>query len=369
MVKTPANPVSLLAQAIELSIRRGIPAFAFRMPGDDRFYWGACECDALTPLPEGVAPRESAGFLFAPFDPTQFPRFFFPVAPQPVETIDLEVLNQWPGQLLDEEAVIPDDISYEAYEKEVQMLVEAFSGGELKKAVLSRTVTLPRGEVPDNQLFVRLAEKYRSAFVSWVHLPGSGRWIGATPETLLRYDGRQVSTMALAGTRKAGTAAPWGEKEKEEQQIVTDYIVAAFHTLGFSPEVGERFTCVAGQVEHLCTPVSQRGNFGFDRLNGLLSALHPTPAVGGYPKSLAREWIGRVESHSRRYYGEYLGPVSPQEIALFVNLRCMEVTDSYMRLYVGGGLTAKSQPESEGKETEAKEQTVLSVINQKDKTK
>ena len=233
----------------------------------------------------------------------------------------------------------------------------------LKKAVLSRTVTLARPAVSDMQLILRLAAKYSSAFISWVHLPGRGRWIGATPETLLDYDGKVLSTMALAGTRRAGSEEPWGEKEVEEQQIVADYIVRSLEKEGFIPEVGARSTRVAGQVEHLCTPVSVPGNFDRRRLSDILNILHPTPAVGGYPKALAMEWIHRVEQHDRRYYGGYLGPVSRKKIRLFVNLRCMEVNDTTLKLYVGGGLTALSRPESEWKETEAKAQTLLSVIN------
>ena len=87
-------------------------------------------------------------------------------------------------------------------------------------------------------------------------MPGVGRWIGATPETLLDCDGVSLTTMALAGTRKAGAREPWGQKEQEEQQIVTDYISKVFRDKGLEPIIGERFSRKAGQVEHLCTPIS-----------------------------------------------------------------------------------------------------------------
>ena len=130
-----------------------------------------------------------------------------------------------------------------------------------------------------------------------------------------------------------------------------------------SSSIGERFSRKAGQVEHLCTPISLKVGSANGRLAEILSVLHPTPAVGGYPKELAMEWIRRVEPHERRYYGGYLGPMFGEHVRLFVNLRCMEVDDSRLRLYVGGGLTDKSDPESEWKETEAKAQTLLSIIN------
>lgn len=154
-----------------------------------------------------------------------------------------------------------------------------------------------------------------------------------------------------------------GTKEQEEQQIVTDYISKVFRDKGLEPIIGERFSRRAGQVEHLCTPISLKVGSANGRLAEILSVLHPTPAVGGYPKELAMEWIRRVEPHERRYYGGYLGPMFGEHVRLFVNLRCMEVDDSRLRLYVGGGLTDKSDPEREWKETEAKAQTLLSIIN------
>lgn len=71
-----------------------------------------------------------------------------------------------------------------------------------------------RPVVSDGQLFFRLAAKYDSAFVSWVNVPGVGQWIGATPETLLDCDGVSLTTMALAGTRKAGSEGAVGQKNK-----------------------------------------------------------------------------------------------------------------------------------------------------------
>lgn len=356
--------VSLLTQAFGRSLESRFPAFAFRLPGETTFYWGACAPGEVVALAEGGLPDGQEGFLFAPFDRGEFPVRFFPVKPIPAETIDPEALQRYAvAHAADDDAIPLDDSDYASYEQQARTLVEAMARGELRKAVLSRTVTLRRPMVTDAELFLRLAAKYPTAFVSWVHLPGRGRWIGATPETLLDYDGRVLSTMALAGTRKAGTPGEWGAKEQDEQQIVADSIVASLESCGLSPIVGERFTRVAAQVEHLCTPITVEGPLSGSRLNDILCALHPTPAVGGYPKATAKEWIDRVEPHRRRYYGGYLGPVWNDRVRLFVNLRCMEANHSHVRLYVGGGLTAQSQPASEWCETEAKAQTLLSVIN------
>ena len=50
--------------------------------------------------------------------------------------------------------------------------------------------------------------------------------------------------------------------------------------------------------------------------------------------------------------------------SLFVNLRCMQLGDGHASLYVGGGITAESDPASEWRETEMKAETMLSVLKQ-----
>ena len=47
---------------------------------------------------------------------------------------------------------------------------------------------------------------------------------------------------------------------------------------------------------------------------------------------------------------------------LFVNLRCMKIDANSATLFVGGGITIDSEPESEWEETQHKLQTMLQVI-------
>ena len=90
--------------------------------------------------------------------------------------------------------------------------------------------------------------------------------------------------------------------------------------------------------------------------------LHPTPAVCGIPLEKSRALILETEQHNRGYYTGFLGPVTAKSISLFVNLRCMQVLPEKCVLYVGGGITRDSEMEKEWLETEAKAETLLSVI-------
>jgi len=99
-------------------------------------------------------------------------------------------------------------------------------------------------------------------------------------------------------------------------------------------------------------------------LGDFVAELHPTPAVCGLPKNLADDFIKENEKHDRKYYSGYLGPWKlNQEVNLFVNLRCMEITCDQFVLYAGGGITSKSIPEREWEETIQKAKTLLDVIN------
>ena len=68
------------------------------------------------------------------------------------------------------------------------------------------------------------AQTYPDAFVFLVSIPGETLWMGATPETFLRCSASCIQTMSLAGTKRKDDFSEWGEKDREEQRIVTEYI-------------------------------------------------------------------------------------------------------------------------------------------------
>ena len=91
-------------------------------------------------------------------------------------------------------------------------------------------------------------------------------------------------------------------------------------------------------------------------------ALHPTPAVGGVPKQMALEFIDLHEQLDRSLYSGFLGAVSPEQTSLYVNLRCMSIQDYMATVYVGGGITEKSDPQNEWKEVLQKANTMGSIL-------
>ncbi len=232
------------------------------------------------------------------------------------------------------------------------------------KMVLARCIETS-GSVSSRDMFHRLCRAYPEAFVFNFHIPEFGEWIGATPELLLECSGGTLRTMALAGTRprSAGGAdqTSWDEKNLEEQQMVTDYIVSLFHANGLKAECGRKHTQGAGPVEHICTPVRARMPQEGWEMERFLQQLSPTPALCGSRKELAMETLSGLEPVDRRLYGGWCGPVSSAgNFHLFVNLRSGTfLKDGRLRLYSGSGITLLSDPEEEWKETDRKARTLL----------
>lgn len=266
--------------------------------------------------------------------------------------------------------------SKETYCTGVATAQAAMQAGAFRKVVLSRSETSP---LPDAfnafEFFTALCKAYPHAFVSLVSLPGIGTWIGATPEVLLRADEKNLETVALAGTHKlsAGEDADlfvWGSKERDEQQVVTDYITARFFSTGLSAEVSEPETLVAGNVIHLRTQIrSTVGSAESQVWKKVAMALHPTPAVCGYPQAEAKAFIAQHEGYDRSYYTGFLGSIGLDSntglegtASLFVNLRCVELLRTEAVFYAGAGITLGSQPEAEWNETAFKMETLRSVM-------
>ena len=246
------------------------------------------------------------------------------------------------------------------YLDSIEKIIEQIKAGESQKVVLSRVKRIHIEKIRVKEILARLKFDNPNALIYLAHHPQVGTWFGATPETLLKKEKGQLSTMSLAATKHKSDERTWNKKEQEEQQIVTDFILKRLEKAKASNITSSApKTILAGQLSHLCTDI----NFESDDIQTVLDQLHPTPAICGSPYEKARNMIADLEIESRGYYCGYLGPISIKgDLHLFVNLRCAQVLDDHLRIHVGSGITANSNPEDEWNETEHKAQTLLRVL-------
>ena len=256
-------------------------------------------------------------------------------------------------------------ISKNDYLKLLSTGIEKLKNKELDKFIFSR-IHSPKKPVSFNcvDYMYRLQKKLPTAFVYLLNHENAGTWMAATPETLINWKGKGISTMALAGTQpNTGTNPNWSAKEMEEQAYVTSYIEKAFTNNNIQYQKSDVETIAAGPVFHLKTNITSTQNVSFEQAKKLTKAFHPTPAVCGVPLQKAKEVISELEPHNRSYYTGYLGIVSPnKELNLFVNLRCLQVLPNRLALFLGGGITANSNAEKEWDETNFKAETLLSEL-------
>ena len=83
------------------------------------------------------------------------------------------------------------------------------------------------------------------------------------------------------------------------------------------------------------------------------------------PKEISKEFILSNEGYDREFYTGFLGELNltnTERTHLFVNLRCMKLTDNKATIYVGGGITKDSTAEREWDETQHKSKTMLNLL-------
>lgn len=305
------------------------------------------------------------GFVFAPFDGEE--NVFFPVENCEVVIDSLTNLEVTFGLYEDD---FPSDETKNFHINLVDKGIAAIQSGQLKKVVLSRKETIAIPNIDFMLMYKRLLKAYPTAFRYLFFHPQIGFWMGATPEQLVKQKQQSVYTVALAGTQVKANIKEvvWEEKEKEEQKIVTDFILSSLKPLTSEIKYSEPYTVQAGSLFHIKTDIEATLNQPEDFV-AVLKALHPTPALCGMPKQEAKDFISKNEGYDREFYSGFLGELhynaqtkTVQESDLFVNLRCMQLGFNQVHLYLGGGITASSNPEMEFLETVNKSKTIKKVL-------
>lgn len=295
-----------------------------------------------------------AGFVFMPFHEGK--QVVIPFEGNSFSQKNLEKLEQKLA-----ENFISETNQKETFENLVSKGVSAIQQGEFDKVVLSRKIVL-KERISIVDTFKNLISSYPMAFRYLFFHPKIGLWMGATPEQLVKINQNQFETVALAGTQLYSENVVWATKEIEEQQFVTDYIVTKVKDKVNNLIVSDAKTVKAANLVHLKSFIS--GNLTADfQANDLIKALHPTPAVCGLPKEKAIDFILKNEGYNRKYYAGFLGEYNnDNQTDLFVNLRCLEVENDVVNIYVGCGITKDSHPEKEFIETENKSMTMRNVL-------
>ena len=332
-------------EAIEQHYQNKLPFVVFRNPNETKL-------TAFLDL--GTSTNSETKFIVSPFDSSDY----FTIHSHKILDIDYNSIHSTSKS--DEIEWIDLEIKKNNHIELIGKALSSIQTSLLKKVVLATSLEFDGASKSPFTYLKTILSKYTNTFNYLLFYPGYGVWLGATPERLITMSGHHLQTMALAGTRPCGSSE-WGNKEKEEQEFVVREII---NTLGqYTPseliKYSDYETIRAGHLEHLLTTIT--AELSISPIDAA-QALHPTPAVGGVPKQMALDFIGRHEQLNRSLYSGFLGVFSPDQTNLYVNLRCMSIQDYSATVYVGGGITEKSNPQDEWKELLQKANTMGLIL-------
>jgi anthranilate synthase component 1 len=245
--------------------------------------------------------------------------------------------------------------------------------GDIYQVVLSQRFEGPIHAEPFS-IYRGLRRVNPSPYMYFLDL-GDAQLVGASPEMLVKVQGRSAFYRPIAGTRRRGESEEADQrlehqlrqsaKERAEHVMLVDL---GRNDLGRVCEYGsvkveelmtvERYSHVMHLVSSLCGRL-RRGADCFEAL----AACFPAGTVSGAPKVRAMEIIDELEPARR---GVYAGCVCYMDFSgnldSCIAIRTLVVKNGVAYAQAGGGIVADSHPEREYQETVNKARALLAAI-------
>jgi anthranilate synthase component I len=224
-------------------------------------------------------------------------------------------------------------------------------------------------------LYRALRRRNASPYMFYVDTP-FGTLLGASPEFLVRLEGRRARIRPLAGTRPRGASAEEDariarelladEKERAEHVMLVDL---GRNDLGSVCEYGSVDVDELLQIEryshvmHIVSDVIGRLRPECDALD-LFRAGFPAGTVTGTPKVRAMQIIDALEPLSRGFYAGSIGRWSyGGDFDSCITLRSLHVSDGHAWWQASAGIVADSDPAYEYEEILSKTHIVREVLD------
>ena len=276
----------------------------------------------------------------------------------------------------------------EVFKSSVKDALGRFARGEIDKVVLSRTLEVTYPEKPDTRALLKnLAQKNTKGFTFAIDLndaqtanqqtarPTTEKTlVGASPELLISRKGNRIMAHPLAGSeprshdpvldQARAEQLLVSEKDLREHALVIKAIKTALAPYCSELHIPEKPSLVStATMWHLGTVIEGQLKDPETSSLTLALAMHPTPAVCGYPTQKARQAITELETYERDLFTGMVGWCDASgDGEWVVTIRCALIDDSKVRLYAGAGIVAGSSPEKETAETGAKFHTMLNAM-------
>ncbi len=277
-----------------------------------------------------------------------------------------------PSQVHNRDAV-QHEVAPEEWKRAVKHATEQIRSGEIEKVVLARELQVTFHEkIWSEYALSSLLEEQNLSYIFAVE-QDSQCFIGASPERLVKSVDGEVFSTCLAGSIPRGHSAEEDEKLGEEllndeknlfeHNLVVNMIEKAMKETCLNVYAPEHPTLYkVKHIQHLYTPIRGKAKEGTTLIE-LVEKLHPTPALGGYPKEESIEVLEKLEVFERGWYAAPIGWLDGDGNGEFiVGIRSALLRGHEASLFAGCGIVADSDPQSEYEETKTKFKPMLSAL-------
>ncbi|UJA20492.1 anthranilate synthase component I family protein [Thermoleophilia bacterium SCSIO 60948] len=265
------------------------------------------------------------------------------------------------------------NLTREAFESNTSRIVEYVHAGDAFQVVPSQrfSAKVPVGAF---SIYRGLRAVNPSPYMYFLDF-GDFQLAGASPEPLIKVDGRRVETRPIAGTYPRGSSEE--EDRRQAEALLADPKERAEHVmlvdlgrndLGRVSEYGsvsvDEFMIVEtySHVLHIVSAVSGRLRDDVDAFDALRATL-PAGTLSGAPKVRAMQIIDELEPVKRCSYGGAIGHVSfDGDLDTAIHIRTVVCKDGMAHVQAGGGTVADAVPEREFQESVNKAKAVFAAV-------
>ncbi len=240
-----------------------------------------------------------------------------------------------------------------------------FTDLDLEKIVLARRSILTfTGNLQPQTLLQSLQPDNAHSYHFCFQINPTTAFVGTSPERLYHRHDRFLQTEAIAGTRQRGKSPQLdlalsadlqnSPKDRHEHQLVVNNLQAILSELCETVTIDRALTILRlNKVQHLYTQC--HGTLTADLTDAdILPKLHPTPAVGGFPRPQALKLIQELEPFERGWYAAPVGWVGSDDAEFAVAIRSGLIDRDRLLLFAGAGIVCGSQSAAEWAEIETK---------------
>lgn len=264
-------------------------------------------------------------------------------------------------------------IDRQTFEESIRTTKRHIAGGEVSQVVLSRRISVP---VRSSALAVYRA--LRSVNPSpYMFLLDFGRVkiVGASPEMMVRLQGREAELRPIAGTRPRGLEP--AEDRRLELELLNDAKERAEHIMLVDLGISDlEQVCAAGTVRvedymhieryshvmHIVSSVKGQLSDEYNQYD-LFRAAFPAGTVTGAPRTRAMEIIEEQERQRRGVYAGAVGYFGASgNMDMCIAIRTLIMTGGVAHVQAGAGIVADSHPASEYDEVVNKTRGVMNAL-------